>query len=203
MKRIVFTQRVEVIEGYDERRDCADQNIARLIDACGYLPIPIMNVPELVNEFCCNLHPDGFLLTGGNDLFAYGGNAPERDETERELIEYAEKNNTPLFGICRGMQMIASYYGTNLERVEGHVRRKHSVKGIINRNMVNSFHGMGLTMVKKPLVEVARSEDGVVEAIMHSDFMIAGVMWHPERVQGFSSDDVSMLQRFFTKGRVE
>ena len=31
MKKIIYTQRVELVESYGERRDCADVEIAKLI----------------------------------------------------------------------------------------------------------------------------------------------------------------------------
>ena len=43
MKRVLFTQRVELVEAYKERRDCADQRIAEYINSCGFLPVPIPN----------------------------------------------------------------------------------------------------------------------------------------------------------------
>lgn len=66
------------------------------------------------------LHPCGIVLTGGNSLCKYGGNAPERDENEHTLIDYAVQNNIPLYGLCRGMQVILDYFGIELENVAFH-----------------------------------------------------------------------------------
>lgn len=202
MKKIVFTQRVEVIESYGERRDCADQHITDFIYVCGYLPVPIPNRSEVLDTFLNVIKPDGIFFSGGNDLVSYGGNAPERDEIERLMIKYSEMHDTPLFGICRGMQLIATYYGASLEKVEGHVRVDHRVNGRINRDAVNSFHGLGIKKVTSPLKELCRSEDGVIEAIQHEKFKIAAVMWHPERVDGFLKEDINMVSRFYEGGRL-
>ena len=43
MEIIVFTQRVELVSAYQEKRDCADQRIAGFIKASGYLPVPLPN----------------------------------------------------------------------------------------------------------------------------------------------------------------
>ena len=59
MKRIIYTQRVEVIESYQERRDCADVEIAKLIWECGFLPIPVNNIPGQVQTFLAQVRPDG------------------------------------------------------------------------------------------------------------------------------------------------
>ena len=47
MKEIViYTQRVEIVESYQERRDCADQSIPRFLETCGYIPVPVPNVVQ-------------------------------------------------------------------------------------------------------------------------------------------------------------
>lgn len=203
MKKILFTQRVEIIESYGERRDCADQKISEFIDACGFLPVPIMNKPLLVNSFCNEIKPDGILFTGGNDLFFYGGNAPERDETEKNLIRYAIEHNIPLFGICRGMQIIADFFGSKLEHVDGHVRTQHKITGLIAREMVNSYHGMAVKNVSKPLEVLSTTDDSVIEAVRHNKYSIAAIMWHPERVEGFNKEDINLISNFFNGGLIK
>ena len=202
MHKIIYTQRVEIVTSYNERRDCADQNISGLLAECGFLPFPVMNMPSAVEAFCDTLIPDGILFTGGNDLSRYGGDAPERDETERLLLEYARKKSIPVFGICRGMQVIACYFGGELEKADNHVGREHVVRGDINRKRVNSFHRMSLRGVTEEMIVKAVSDDGVIEAIQHKSEKIAGIMWHPEREKGFLPEDRKMLKTFFEKGQL-
>lgn len=202
MKRIGYTQRVEVVEGYGERRDCADQNIPKFLSACGFLPVPIMNVAGLAALFCGELSLDGIVFTGGNDLADYGGTAPERDETEKTLLEYACEKGIPVLGICRGMQFIAHYYGAELKKVENHIRRKHCISGKINREAVNSFHGMCVVDLPPMLEVLAVSEDGVAEAICHTKRAVAGLMWHPEREKDFLQEDKNLVSGFFEGGRL-
>ena len=64
MKKIIYTQRVELVESYGERRDCADVEIAKLIWECGFLPVPVNNIPEKVQIFLEQVNPDGMILTG-------------------------------------------------------------------------------------------------------------------------------------------
>lgn len=197
MKKILFTQRVETTEDYDERRDCADQNIARFLAACGYLPLPLCNIPELVGKYIDDLEPDGIVLTGGNDLGSYGGNAPERDTTERILTEWALKRNTPLLGFCRGMQFIADFFGAKLVKIDGHTACRHALVGSIERE-VNSYHNYGFFNVPQNLEVLAKSEDGVIEAMRHKDKAVIGIMWHPEREHAFSPHDIEMFRRHFS-----
>jgi len=196
MKKLVFTQRVEIIENYCERRDCANQNIARFISSCGFLPVPFSNIPENVNEFVSTLKPDGLVLTGGNDLHSYGGDAPERDSTERLLIDWALSGNVPVIGFCRGMQVIADYFKAKLEKVDGHIACRHTLKGVIERD-VNSYHKYGILKLPKNFQALAKSEDGVIEAIQHKDQAILGIMWHPERETPFSLTDIDLFKELF------
>ena len=143
MKKIIYTQRVEIVESYGERRDCADVEIAKLIWECGFLPVSVNNIPDKIQVFLEQIKPDGMILTGANDLSKYGGNALERDETEKRMIEYSVKNDVPLYGFCRGMQMIADYFGAELAKVEEHVAVRHRLKGNApwNGRTVNSCGG--------------------------------------------------------------
>jgi len=136
-KCIAVTQRVEYIENIGEKRDSLSQEWSMLADACGFLPLLLPNRLSIVRQLLSAVKPDGILLTGGNDLVAYGGDAPERDETERFLLQYAVENHISLLGVCRGMQIILDFFGTPLQQVRGHVRVEHPLS---NRDCVNSFH---------------------------------------------------------------
>ena len=51
-----------------------------------------------------SLKINGIILSGGNNI----GDVKERDITETYLLKYAETNEIPVLGICRGMQMLAA-----------------------------------------------------------------------------------------------
>jgi putative glutamine amidotransferase len=139
----------------------------------------------------------GIVLTGGNDLAAYGGDAPERDETETALLDLAERRELPVLGVCRGMQMIQHRAGIPLERVCGHVAHRQSIS-IDGRSVeVNSFHNFGATKVQPPLMTWAIADDGVIKAVKHAKCRMIGVMWHPERLDPFTADDVALFANFF------
>lgn len=196
MKKVIaLTQRVEIIESVGERRDALSQEWTILAQACGFLPLFLPNhlpaVQKLLEEFLA----DGFLLTGGNDLVSYGGNAPERDELERYLIEISIEKQLPLLGICRGMQMLLDYFGTPLQKVDGHIRQEHSLD---NGDTVNSFHAWGAVECRAPLTARAHSDDGVVEKLGHERYSwIHGIMWHPERHHPFRKRDVNFIREVF------
>ena len=196
MKTVIYTQRVEIVSDYQERRDCADQRIADFIIECGFLPLPVPNKKELSVEIIKNVKPSGIILTGGNSLRTYGGNAPERDAMDEALIGLAIQNVIPLYGFCRGMQSILSYFGNNLENVEGHVAVRHIIREGAEQYEVNSYHNQACKKIKKDcgLLVDAESRDGVIESIHHEKYPIIGTMWHPEREKCFAKKDIAKVK---------
>lgn len=199
MKIVLYTQRVEVIEGYGERRDCADQNIPRFIEACGYLPIPLPNIKSIAEKMVEQMQPEGIILTGGNSLVKYGGNAPERDEAEKSILHIALERDIPVYGFCRGMQVILDYFGCELEQVREHVAVRHRIFGELGELVVNSFHNQACCHIKSPMEVLAESEDGVIEAVRHKGKHILGTMWHPERETPFRVLDMQRVQMLFER----
>lgn len=197
MKKVLYTQRVEIVESYQERRDCADQNIPRFLEACGFLPVPVPNVLSALEELLEELKPSGIVLTGGNSLVSCGGAAPERDETDRRLIKAAIKKDIPLYGFCRGMQSILDFFGCELMDVEGHTAVRHRVTGIWGGLEVNSYHNQAARSVKEPLKAAEMSEDGVVEAVCCPQLKIIATMWHPEREDPFRDADIRRVRELF------
>jgi N5-(cytidine 5'-diphosphoramidyl)-L-glutamine hydrolase len=195
MTAVAVTQRVAVDPQHGERRDCLDQMWTKFLLECGLLPMPVPNCAEAALRICENVQ--GIVLTGGNDLTAYGGDAPERDATENALIDLALERDLPLLGVCRGMQMILHRFGSELEKVQGHVTQRQRIT-IDGRSVeVNSFHNFGARQVCAPLKSWAIADDGVIEAVRHAQHRILGVMWHPERREPFAMEDVTLFTEFF------
>lgn len=177
----------------EERRDSYSQEWSDLAQACNFLPIFIPNNINLAKKMIIEIKPEAIILTGGNDLAEYGGNAIERDIVEKYMIDYAEKNNIPLLGVCRGMQMILNYYGIKLEKVNGHVRTNHLLTNDVE---VNSFHNWAAKKGNEIIKVIERSEDGCIEEIEHVlHCNIHGIMWHPERYKPFRDDDLLFVRR--------
>ena len=108
MKKIAVSQRVEEIPDRDEIRDALDQRLVMFLLTAGYLPIPVPN--RLISQasenewgtlenWLAQVNPEAIVLSGGNDLGTY----PEREQTEKLLLNYAWNHQLPLLGICRGM----------------------------------------------------------------------------------------------------
>lgn len=193
---IAVTQRVQVTE-HSERRDALDQRWHDVITELGALPLAVPNNAGVAAKLLRQLRPAGVVLTGGNDLLAYGGDAPERDETEHAVLEHAAEHRLPLLGVCRGMQLLLHQTGTELQRVKGHVTPRMVIDVAGEQVGVNSYHHLAALDVRGPWRVWARSEDGVVKAVAHRERNWVGVMWHPEREAALRPRDLQMLRTLF------
>jgi putative glutamine amidotransferase len=194
MKKVAITQRVSVVPEYGERRDCLDQAWPRFLAACGLMPLALPNVIEVATALCAGAEISGLVLTGGNDLAALGGGAPERDDTENEL---AESRGLPVLGVCRGMQLIQQRCAIPLRRVEGHVTRHQVIRVDGKPTKVNSYHRFAAFESRPPLEIWAVADDGVVKAIRHAVRSTTGIMWHPERMDPFAAADIALFRHVF------
>lgn len=164
---------------------------------------------------------DGVVLGGGCDVDPerYGQNLrPEakvevdagRDATDFALFDRAWEEQTPLLGICRGLQVInIALGGTLLQDIPtdrpsevvheaprtAKTRRDHSVSvesGTRLRSIagaesiaVNSRHHQAIDEPAPDLAVTAVSPDGLIEAVEGRDGRwLVAVQWHPENLAG-------------------
>jgi putative glutamine amidotransferase len=192
--RVGLTQRVSVIEEYSERRDCLDQAWTTLLEELDHVPIPLPNQVDSPTEYLSSRELDAIVLTSGNDLVSVpnpSNPAPERDRFEKAVLDYAIDVNIPVLGVCRGLELINSYFGGKLAAVTDHVATTHDVDftdadvGIppTGTVSVNSYHDYGVhrSNLGNNLVVVGTAPDGTVECFVHETHPIWGIMWHPER----------------------
>lgn len=177
--------------------------------------IPVKSYPSLREEY------DGVLLSGGGDvdihLFsgeenpAIGKPSPQRDRLEITLAKMAVESGWPLFGICRGVQVlkvalggglitdIPSQYKTSIQHAtpaeagrqflthQVNIEKKSFLYLIIQQEeiLVNSFHHQAIKDPAERLVVTTRASDGLVEAVelQGIEKPIFGLQWHPENLQ--------------------
>jgi putative glutamine amidotransferase len=133
---------------------------------------------------------------------------PARDRFEIALVRAARAAGLPIFGVCRGMQLVNVAFGGTLvqdipAQVPGAIRHdqttvdlhqpSHGValaEGTQLRALVgggsarvNSFHHQAVERMAEGFRATARSSDGVLEAMEHeSGPFFQCVQWHPERL---------------------
>ena len=162
---------------------------------------------------------DGVILLGGADIspYLYGSRNHycnstniDRDRIEWVLVRRAMDEDKPIFGICRGHQMLAVAHGGSLVQdilAERRVRHPgwHSVsvkrplsQHIPDDHMVNSYHHQAIRSIPTGFSVVAQSPDGTVEAIWRPG--VLGVQWHPELLIGDGQQEWTSLFNWFLAG---
>ena len=112
---------------HGEHRMALDRRWPVFLAACDIAPVPLPSHPGLAVELADALNLCGLVLSGGDDLASCGGTAFERDLAELELLGWAEADEVPVLGVCRGMQLIVEHEGGRLLEVDGHVGTDHEV----------------------------------------------------------------------------
>lgn len=208
--RLGLSMRVVEATGYIEPRDALAQDwsvfLQRVLPDAHWIPVP--NIGKDVSEFMEYWGLNGFILTGGNNIY----DAPIRDETELTMLEYATRNTLPVLGVCRGMQMICHYYNQSplpCLNPQNHVTTTHRVHLTDNflqwdedELTVNSFHEQCVgtaDQFRRDLKPFAIADDGLVEGVINANKRLLGIMWHPERDNPASDFDEYLIQSFFSR----
>jgi putative glutamine amidotransferase len=162
---------------------------------------------------------DGLVLHGGADVSprSYGEEPLQerwsgdriRDEYEIDLVAAFERHGKPVFGVCRGLQLLNVAYGGTLYQdiqtqkpdalmhrdASVYDRNFHTVDIVpasrlaalypgASRVKVNSIHHQAIKALAAGFdVEAVSNEDGLIEAIRGNDPArpyVAAVQWHPE-----------------------
>ena len=205
MKKIGITLRVENFEKYDEKRDAISHEWVKYLSKINIIPIFIPNNLPNLDLFLNTMKFDGIILSGGDNP----GEFQERDKTEKELLDYGIRENIPILGICRGLQVINNYFGGKIEfdNTCSHVKTNHEINITdekfqklfdSDKITVNSFHNN--ILLEKNLgtelhVFAKSNHDNTIEGISHQKFPIMGVMWHPEREK--TQKEINLINIFY------
>jgi gamma-glutamyl-gamma-aminobutyrate hydrolase PuuD len=134
-----------------------------------YLP---NNLNQDFDHIADNL--DAFIITGGDDSVL-------RRTVETKLATKVMQRNKPVIGICHGAFLLTDLLGGVVEEVDAHRDTKHPVFYFGDVKEVNSYHSLGITKLHDTGTTLCVDELGHVEAFI--DGKIAGVVWHPERME--------------------
>ena len=163
---------------------------------------------------------DGLLMPGGGDIdpcrynelryhvkgiSKIKGVSKSRDALEIQLCQMALEANIPIFGICRGIQVMNVATGGSLhqdihtqltncllhkdEKIDIQHPIQFQPSSLLNQltdestTKVNSAHHQAVKVIGEGFVVTAQSEDGIIEAIENpSKRFVMGVQYHPERM---------------------
>jgi len=155
---------------------------------------------------------DSLILPGGDDIdpsfFGQENNGSEGIDIELDKAQFAildafVKAQKPVFGICRGHQLINVYFGGDLIQDLPTARQTHrwneddgdkvhptiAEPGSLLEQLygttefhTNSAHHQGLGKLGRGLKAIQHAPDGVIECIVHESLPVVGVQWHPERM---------------------
>jgi len=180
---------------------------------------------------------DGVLFAGGEDVDPklYGEEKRYqnvqvnrvRDEFEFKLLDRSMDRRLPIFGICRGTQVINVKFGGTLYQdlaSDATTESEHKQSGSRSATThqvtltdpesqlggvfegscrVNSLHHQAIKRLGHGLKVTAHSEDGLVEAVEAAGeypFLLA-VQWHPEELVAEHEEQRRLLAQFVAECR--
>ena len=114
-------------------------------------------------------------------------------------------HNTPIFGVCLGHQSIGQVFGGDVVRAEKLMHGKtspilHTGKsifaGLASPFIATRYHSLIVKRETLPdcLEITAETENGTIMGLMHKEFPIHGVQFHPESI--LTEDGMKMLENF-------
>jgi anthranilate synthase component 2 len=132
-----------------------------------------------------DLKPEGIVLSPGPCT-------PNEAGICLEVIEKAA-GQLPILGVCLGHQAIGQAYGGKIVRapepMHGKLSRIHHTGRSVFRGLNNDFnatryHSLTIAPESMPgaLDVTARSDDGVIQGVMHKSHPVHGVQFHPESI---------------------
>lgn len=185
--------------------------------------VSALNKQNLKPVFDIESNADALMLCGGEDVCPclYGKTPLNTDEidvtrdcVELYLIKKFLSENKPVFGICRGLQILNVFFGgtllQNVKNLEIHSRLggkndKIHLNRTINGTFCHEIYGAGFTSNSAHHQSVEKlgsgmkaschSLDGTIEAI-YGDNVFA-VQFHPERMNDDETSDGERVFGFF------
>lgn len=193
-----------------EVRDCLDRAWAGFFAASGvaFAPVPTGLADPVA--WADSLGVGALVLSGGETPGPWDPDSadPARDRAEAALLGAAQDRALPVLGVCRGAQMIQTFLGGRLRRVDGHAGTEHALAPVADGPeapwpfgpnvpaLVRSYHdwGLGAADLAPGLRPLLAAPDATVEAFVHKSLPWCGLMWHPERDGAPREHDLAVVR---------
>ena len=219
---------------HHEAQQALNRAYVHAIEAAGGVPIilPVTRDADIIARYLGVV--DGLLLSGGVDIGPEWYDAPphpklgptdaDRDATEIPLACAAVAQDVPIFGICRGLQVLNVALGGSLyqdlpaehpsliahQQTDRNIPRSQTVHnialapegrlaGILGPDPmpVNSLHHQAIHRLAPGMEITARAADGVIEAVeMPGKYYVVAVQFHPEETAPHEERSRRMFPRF-------
>ncbi|MDD6467298.1 MAG: gamma-glutamyl-gamma-aminobutyrate hydrolase family protein [Erysipelotrichaceae bacterium] len=215
MKRIGICCRLLEEDGY--QKYFVNRSYIEYFSQCPIQIIPLFpQNDEMMTDLIQLL--DGIVIPGGDDMdsqyFHQDLHAschivdPIIDQNDLKWFHLAQSYHKPIFGICRGLQVINVALGGSLiqdlpastiqhKQTLPSYKTQHTITtkdgSIIQQVLgkhydVNSFHHQAIDQLANSLTITAQSMDGIIEAIEGEN--ILAVQWHPELLNDKKSKEL-------------
>lgn len=160
--------------------------------------IRVIRNDELTVDEIRDLKPDRIILSPG----------PGRPEDAGVIIDVVKElgKDIPILGVCLGHQAICAAFGADIIHAKRLMHGKQSrvrldndcllFKGLPPETEVARYHSLAADTATMPdeLKVTAMTADGEIMAVMHREYPIYGVQFHPESIM--TPDGKKMLANF-------
>lgn len=134
---------------------------------------PVANLPKQdFDRLADDL--DLYIITGGDD-------STPRRISEIRLALAMMKRQKPIVGVCHGAFLLTDILGGKVVEIDGHLDVMHEVNYFGEIIEVNSHHNLAIKIPHKNATVLVNDSEGNCESWI--DGNLAGVVWHPERME--------------------
>ena len=168
-------------------------NVVHLLAAAGAAPDVLLNDDERLDVSALRRY-DALVVGPGP------GN-PSQKPQMMAVLRAAIDRGMPTFGVCLGLQAIGETLGATVTHAPSQMHGKTSAmihdgsgvfEGLPSPFTATRYHSLALDPQSIPseLHVNARSQDGVIQGIVHRSLPVHAVQFHPESVLSEHGDDL-------------
>jgi len=227
--------RIGISANRKDAQSCLSDMYVRSVTLAGGAPV-IVPVTTDVRALTAVVETlDGLLLSGGGDIdpqFSGEEDIPGledvdayRDSYDFILLRLAYERQIPIFGICRGHQLMnVAFNGTLYQDI--HTACPNALQHTMSEQdetathavtiadipsklnalfsgkktlQVNSLHHQAVKSLAPEWIITASAPDGIIEAMEHPEYTHFSVQWHPERMAANGNEEMLPLFRFHVR----